>query len=410
MLAQAFVETAAHRALLQTNDYNFVVGRRGTGKSALFTKLNEQFSNTPNTIVVAETPHEHHVIELQTLLTKCSGVDYRMLRAVARLLWRASLLIEALHRIERHYKFGKLAERAFLVDYARKHKALLTQSVSARCVDLLKLAMAAASHGVEVAPTLATVMEIDKLQQAVANALHEMPARIVVLCDDLDEGWLPDVPATAVLGGLAMATADLTDRKTEIYPLLFVRDNIFRALAQLDSDFTRHIEGHTLRLHWDENSLLHLVAQRLRVALKLGDVESDIRVWDRFAHRALRERDGFLACLHHTLYRPRDVIVLLNEAYANAARENRYAIVETDVQQSAKLISQHRLDDLLKEYETVFPGLRLFVDHFKGRHVPEKFGEIRSMLDEAVVTCDYFDLAARDFGIFSTGSALLSDF
>jgi len=331
-----------------------------------------------------------------------------MLRAVARLLWRASLLIEALHRIERHYKFGKLAERAFLVDYARKHKALLTQSVSARCVDLLKLAMAAASHGVEVAPTLATVMEIDKLQQAVANALHEMPARIVVLCDDLDEGWLPDVPATAVLGGLAMATADLTDRKTEIYPLLFVRDNIFRALAQLDSDFTRHIEGHTLRLHWDENSLLHLVAQRLRVALKLGDVESDIRVWDRFAHRALRERDGFLACLHHTLYRPRDVIVLLNEAYANAARENRYAIVETDVQQSAKLISQHRLDDLLKEYETVFPGLRLFVDHFKGRHVPEKFGEIRSMLDEAVVTADYFDPAARDFGIFSTGSEIFS--
>src|SRR5262249_45448344 len=73
-----------------------------------------------------------------------------------------------------------------------------------------------------------------------------------------------------------------------------------------------------------------------------------------------------------------------------------------------KLISQHRLEDLLKEYETVFPGLRLFVEHFKGRPVPERFGEIRSMLDDAVVTADYFDPAARDFGIFSTGSEIFS--
>ena len=45
MLAKAFVETADYRALVQTDDFNFVVGRRGAGKSALFAKVKEHFSN-----------------------------------------------------------------------------------------------------------------------------------------------------------------------------------------------------------------------------------------------------------------------------------------------------------------------------------------------------------------------------
>jgi hypothetical protein len=408
LLASAFVETAAYRALTENTDYNFVVGRRGTGKSALFTKLTEHFAAVPQTVVVADVPQEHHILELQNLMTKAVGTDYRMLRAISRLVWRASLLFEALHCIERHYKFTKLADRAFLGEYVREHKALLTMSSAARCVTLAKMATSAVHHGVEIAPAIATIVDIDKLQQVVANALRECPARVVVLSDGLDEGWMPDIPSTAVLGGLAMATADLTDRKTEIHSVLFVRDNIFRALAQLDNDFTRHIEGHTLRLHWDENSLLHLVAQRLRITFGLRDIESDVRVWNRFAHRALQERDGFLRCLHHTLYRPRDVIVLLNDAYANATREHRYGIVEDDVEQSARQISQHRLEDLLKEYETVFPGLTLFVDQFKGRPAQEPIASVRSILDEAVAGADYENPAARDFGIFNSGSEIFS--
>jgi ABC-type uncharacterized transport system ATPase component len=39
MLNTAFVETQDFHALIDTRDFNFVVGRRGTGKSALFMKV-----------------------------------------------------------------------------------------------------------------------------------------------------------------------------------------------------------------------------------------------------------------------------------------------------------------------------------------------------------------------------------
>src|SRR5205814_4348837 len=116
-----------------------------------------------------------------------------------------------------------------------------------------------------------------------------------------------------------------------------------------------------------EESLFHLVVARLRVALGLEDVESEVKVWNRFAHRELHDRDGFARCLRYTLYRPRDILVLLNEAYVNARRDSRESIVERDVEKTATNISQHRLEDLCKEYDRVLPGVRLFVSAFRGQ-------------------------------------------
>ena len=129
---------------------------------------------------------------------------------------------------------------------------------------------------------------------------------------------------------------------------------MFRALAHQDDDFTRYIEGHTLRLQWDEESLFSLVVARLRVALGIEALENNVKVWNRFAHRELKGRDGFIRCLRHTLYRPRDILVLLNQAYMNAKRDGRTNIIGKDIEKTAVDISQHRLDDLCKELCLVF--------------------------------------------------------
>ena len=41
MLEKAFIKTHDFEALVNTRDFNFVVGRRGTGKSALYLKVTE---------------------------------------------------------------------------------------------------------------------------------------------------------------------------------------------------------------------------------------------------------------------------------------------------------------------------------------------------------------------------------
>jgi hypothetical protein len=123
------------------------------------------------------------------------------------------------------------------------------------------------------------------------------------------------------------------------------------------------IEAQTIRLHWDEYALLNLTANRLRQAFDV-QLEQSIKVWDRCAAAGLEGREGFRKCLRLTLYRPRDLLILLNDAFLCGARQDRTRIVTADVESSAKSISVHRLEDLQKEYTAIFPSIGVLMEGF----------------------------------------------
>ena len=64
MLQQAFVETSDYLALKDTEDFNFVVGRRGTGKTALYLRLVEAFSKDRRVLAYHMKPEEHDSLAL----------------------------------------------------------------------------------------------------------------------------------------------------------------------------------------------------------------------------------------------------------------------------------------------------------------------------------------------------------
>lgn len=407
MLSRAFVATADFKALTQTTDFTYVVGRRGTGKSALFQKVAEHYRSLKGPLVIAERPKDYEAAEFQNLLGAV-GLDYRLLRGIGRLAWKTHLLFEALVALREHYRFTKLATSSYLSQYAATHKRFLSGRATRRAITLLRHATELSPAPRELAGTFARTFDTEKLLHAVKTALDDTGRTLVVLYDSLDEGWIPDIPSTAVIGGLGLAAADLSDAQTGISLILFLRDNIFRSLSEFDPDFTRHIEGQTLRLHWDEASLFHLVAERLRVALNLPGTENDVKVWNRFARADLKDREGFEQCLRYTLYRPRDILVLLNDAFINAQKAGRESIVGEDVEKSALRISAIRLDDLLKEYEVVLPGLKDFVSVFRGQPAQLTLGKAVELLDESVSVREGAGTTTGDFALFNSGQEIVN--
>lgn len=402
MLAAAFVETTDYHALAYTRDFNYVVGRRGTGKSALFQKIKEFFVHDPNMCLVASAPREHETLEIQTVLKEL-GADYRSARAITRLAWKIDTLLTVAEST-RHHRLQRSPEHAYIQTYKESQGTLLQNSAGAkRCAAIIKACRQGAASLSEVPGCIAVDLRMNWLEENVRSILTATSHSAIVLWDGLDEGWVPDEVATAVLGGLAAAVSDLADSKTGVHGVLFIRDNMFRALAHFDGDFSRHIDGSTLRLNWDQHSLLHLIANRLRVALNLQDIESDIRVWNRFAERGLRDREGFEFCLRHTLYRPRDILVLLNKAYVTAARAGRHQLVEDDIEVTGRGVSSDRLDDLLKEYHAVLPGLSLFVRAFEDKRAFEQYQSVVELLSETIGAEHYESSAASDFALFNSG-------
>lgn len=404
MLERAFVETKDFLALAETDDFNFVVGRRGTGKSALFGRLTARILSRGDSLLCTLSPEEHEAVDLNGLLARY-GTDYVTLRRIAKLLWRAELLFRVLASRHAHYKGSKL-DCDFLISYSKKIEEEFGPLAQITRTMILRRYEKDTIDPRNLPARIAADYHLDRVETTLSETLAKNAVKAVVLCDRLDEGWLPDSISTAALGGLANAAASFIDKRSPIQVVLFIRDNMFRALSHIDSDFSRNIEGNTLRLSWSKESLFHFVAERLRVALNITDTENDTKVWNRFAQRELRERDGFETCLQSTLYRPRDILVLLNAAYRVAGQDQRDSIIPLDIETSAHQISNDRLRDLLKEYDEVLPGLRLFVDLFRARSARGRYGDLLALLGDALGACDFSTRASADFSLLETPSAI----
>lgn len=210
---------------------------------------------------------------------------------------------------------------------------------------------------------LAAKLGLKEVFAAVADVLNSTGFTSTLLIDRLDDGYEPDECGIGIVNGLIQATIDVSTQLPPVRAAVFVRDNVFRAVAQNDPDYSLNIEGQVLRLHWDERLLFQMICQRLRAAFQL-DLENDRKVWNRCTARELQEGGGFAWCLRFTLYRLRDLLLLLNAAFYQALRENRDTIIPSDLEANAKTISINRLEDLHKEYSATIVSLRNFTTAF----------------------------------------------
>jgi hypothetical protein len=399
MLKSAFLETADYKTLIDTTDRPIVVGRRGTGKSALAYRLEQHWRSASRVETIVLAPTEDQIIGLRSLMPEFYGSKYSLIRAGARSAWRYALLAEAALALTRHYRFERVSSPEFLHRHGAGWAALggdLSMRLRRKLLEV-GLHIDATTRISEI-PTL---LELNQLQDAVDLALHDIKHDFVFLIDRVDEGYEPDELGVALVDALVLAAVDINTRLANARVTLFLRDNMARAVEQKDPDYSRDIEGQVLRLHWEEAQLFALVCNRLRAAFSI-EAENDVKVWNRCAVRDLQGRDGFKKCLRFTLYRPRDILALLNEAFLVAARDNRREIVEADIDQTAQQISLHRLDDLHKEYSAILPGLRVHTDSFKQAAPEMTVAEAYALVDGGHEAIRNDEAAAQTFTLLNT--------
>src|SRR5208283_517222 len=90
MLELAFYETPDYRTVIESTDRPIVVGRRGTGKSALCYQLNKYWQKGGNTTAVQLIPEEDQIIGLREV-ARLFGNKYNQIKAGARIVWKYAL-------------------------------------------------------------------------------------------------------------------------------------------------------------------------------------------------------------------------------------------------------------------------------------------------------------------------------
>ncbi|WP_422410152.1 MULTISPECIES: P-loop ATPase, Sll1717 family [unclassified Endozoicomonas] len=364
MLESAFWESSDYKALVESYDRPIVVGRRGTGKSAIAHKLSKHWEAKPRTSIIKIAPEEEQVIGLRDIF-ELFGDKYLHIKAGTKMAWRYAIYMEVITDITNHYKYSKNIDAAAIRDHISSWGSK-RQSIATKVRRKLKSLLTEAATPQSRIADLSDSLELDLLEEVLSEALENSNVQYVIFADKLDEGYSPDNLGVAIVDGFVQTVIDIKSKLDEkVVAFAFVRDNIYRAISKLDPDFTRNIEGQALRLHWDEYNLFNLVCKRLRAAFNT-DTEKSVRVWNEFAAKELKGMEGFRVALKRTLYRPRDILVLLNEAFLRANSKERKHIVLDDIEITAKTISSNRLSDLHKEYEYIFPSLDQFTSSFHG--------------------------------------------
>ena len=378
MLSQAFVETPDYRALIESHDRTIIVGRRGTGKSALVQALHHHWSKNDKVDVLRVVPEEYQTLALRPLAS-LFGPVFEHIRAGIRIAWRYAFIMETFRIKSRHYRFKHRPANNFLrselrqwnnlgANVLRKFHALLKSSID-------KTISPEARIG-----DLADRLKIQEVEQSIEEIAKETPQELVILIDCLDEGYQPDHTGIGVIDGLIQGAIDVKAKPLGVKPFIFLRDNIFRSVQHLDKDYSRNIEGSVLRLHWDERALYNFVTKRIRVAFSIPQ-ESSNRVWDSVTTGDLKGNAGFQSILRMTLHRPRDVLSLLNEAFFQTSRLGHHKIDLKDVEDAGKSISKARLSDLVAEYHALFPSITSLIELFRGLPAEWEVSELSSKVE-----------------------------
>lgn len=377
MLDKAFFEWVGYRTLVEGCDRAVVVGRRGTGKSAIVHQLRKHLADAERRCVLALCAEEDQVIGLREWVG-LFGDKFSYIRAGSRLAWRWGLLMEMASYLAGHYKVKGSKYEGALLRHTKGWKVGRGGTTSR-----LRAALAGIPRGNETPGEfvggLAERLRIGEVEAAVADVLEGVGLKMAVLVDRLDEGYDPDPVGVGLVAGAVYATLDI-NRMERVSGTVFLRDNIWKSIQLLDADYSRNLEGNVWPLHWSEFDLLNMLCKRLRVAFGCDD-EQNLDVWNKCAGDSLQGDAGFARCLRLTLYRPRDLLILMNDAFGLAAGEGRRSVEIEDLDRVAQEISRTRLEDLVKEYESVMAGLRGYVGAFAN-------GEAHLTVEEACAAVD----------------------
>jgi len=360
-----------------------ILGRKGSGKSALFSQLERLFraSGLATTIVVQLTPDQYSWTALrqyreQGLMPEQAHTNawkFAIATAIAGSL--ADLSDVLLPTQEAKEARDRL--RAFIhQNYGKTHPTLYPTAT--RLLNGIKsFNLEAFGFGVGIERTdkelPLTPMVIDALLVLIAQIARIIG--IIVAFDKLDDSWDGSNESKHLLIGLLKATKDLNDRYSRQNPssgislLVFLRADIYEGLQFDDKDKHRATE---VQIAWDAGLLKKMIEQRLQDEVTTGDLFEEGEMRGSIL--------PFNYLVKRTFLRPREVIQFL-QACANIAGRDATEISKEHIRQAEERYSAWKVEDLKQEYRRLHPDFESALEALRqGLHRYDSLEEFEKFL------------------------------
>lgn len=388
-------------------EVNLIVGRKGAGKTALFSQLrNEKRSNVHN-IVVDLKPEGYQLIRLKedVLNFLASGARTHLILAFFEYIIYLEICYKLLEKDKkRHLRDGRLYEPYRRLQEVYESGDAGEGDFSER---LLSLSQSLAedfkknfSKEGEQRLTSSQVTElihkhnIRDIREALSDYL-EYKKSVWVLFDNLDKGW----SSHGITGGDILILRSLIDAARKIqrqmqsnshdfHCVVFVRNDVYQLLVEASADYGKESRA---VLDWTEPDLLREMLRRRLIQNDLPEDTTFDRVWSKIcvSHYMGEESSQYL--IERSLMRPRNLLKIFSHCRGFAVNLGHDQIESTDIEKGLYAFSLDLITEADQELTDIIGADTTLIYHFIGegeRFAPEK---IRSIIKGADVPEDRID-------------------
>jgi energy-coupling factor transporter ATP-binding protein EcfA2 len=369
-LQKYFIETEEYSAVISDKRKILVIGRKGSGKSAIYVALRDYLPKRDKSVVVEALTLNDYPWEVHKRV-RDSGVpaEQSYVNSWKYIIWvLLSKKIVGYSQLARYklldftwWKRRFDANRRFLYRFLAQNYGSVAPSFAELIADRSRQvrSLRLKDIGVEADKEEDAFQRLSRsiniinreIQSRVLNVLSSN-RRYYLLFDQLDLGWDYSDETRQLLIGLILAARDIVraaeNENKQIHVVIFLRSDIYETLRFEDKN---KISPDVVELRWNNERLQQLVSKRIEASAN--------GTWkDVFTGDQMRSRVSQLSYIvKRTMLRPRDMIQFCVYAKDAAMELSRTRIDNDSIYEASQPYSDYMRKEIQDECKASIPEI-----------------------------------------------------
>lgn len=353
-------------APIRSGDAVLVIGRKGTGKTAIALNLVDEASPTTFAAYL-------DFRELRTAVAGCSPMHGPDGINPWITVWKAILGHQLVQLMAQNQSIGGSAAPDilhFLANSPLNHREL-ERFRPTKLSTNIKIPYFEFNRSTDIAPKLDDTIWMPiqrKSRELFCNHAGNAKYYVLIDCVGDDVKTISDEYEQIVIGLIKAAISmrvEASNAGVNVFPCVFLRDDIFQELVDPDAS---KWSDYSARLEWGEHSLKGMLGHRLQKAYDInpkkgyrtfnGDWALVSNVTRMEDHTSKRRIEIFEWIWQRTHSRPRDFVRYLRIAARHALAANSAFIRSQDMESAAKKYSEEFRDEIIHEMTSKVPNAK----------------------------------------------------
>ena len=389
-------------------EVNMVVGRKGMGKTALFSQVRNFLRRDAAVVVVDLKPEGYQLAKLKEAV-----LDYLTDGAKEHLLtafWEYLLLLEVAYKLLEKDRFRQRNDHLIgplylgLKESYNNSPYATRGDFSERLIELSSFLSDKYADRFGSAPNqrltsndVTEILHADDLKELKTRVSKylEYKAGTWILFDNLDKGWsVPGPNSGDILMLRCLIDAgrkiqrDMQKKKHDFHCIVFVRNDVYQLLMNQNPDFGKEMR---VSLDWRDSDMLR---EMLRLRLVQNDYDSESAfqaIWTSLCTSHYKSEETSQYMIDRCLMRPRNLIKIFNHCKGFAVNFRHDKIEAIDIDKGIESYSNDLLIEADQELASIEREAEGIIYHLIGEDWKFSRDELEMLFEEHSLTEQKYD-------------------